>query len=146
RLYGHDVGFFAGIEALSSVPYVLGGRGHAQMIPFGLGATPISVDLHTKLGYFAADTGQPELVIPVEAEGMASDSVGGGKVGRAEALDERMVAAVADAYSCGGNLKADLADTRVRVAEVTAENLAAISRSLRPRSGAGTHPAGDGGV
>ena len=146
RLYGHDVGFFTGIEALSSVPYVLGGRGHAQMIPFGLGAIPISVDLHAKLGYFAADIGHPELVIPVEPEGMAADSVGGGNVERAEALAERMVAAVADAYSCGGDLQADLADTRVRFAEVTAENLAAISRSLRPRSGAGTHPAGDGGV
>src|SRR5699024_7482289 len=103
-------------------------------------------DLHAKLGYFAADIGHPELVIPVEPEGMAADSVGGGNVGRAEALAERMVAAVADAYSCGGDLQADLADTRVRFAEVTTENLAAISRSLRPRSGAGTHPAGDGGV
>src|SRR5699024_7954361 len=110
------------------------------------GAIPISVDLHAKLGYFAADIGHPELVIPVEPEGMEADSVGGGNVERAEALAERMVAAVADAYSCGGDLQADLADTRVRFAEVTAENLAAISRSLRPRSGAGTHPAGDGGV
>jgi polysaccharide pyruvyl transferase WcaK-like protein len=146
RLYGHDVGFFTGIELLSSVPYVLGGRGHAQMIPFGLGAIPISVDLHAKLGYFAADIGHPELVVPVEPEGMEADSAGGGAVGRAEALAERMVAAVEDAYASGSDLQADLADTRARFAEVTAENLAAISRSLRPRSGVGTHPAGDGGV
>lgn len=38
RLYGHDVGFFSGVEFFSSVPYVLGGRGHAQMIPFGVGS------------------------------------------------------------------------------------------------------------
>src|SRR5690625_7145764 len=116
------------------------------MIPFGLGAIPISVDLHAKLGYFAADIGHPELVIPVEPEGMEADSVGGRNVERAEALAERMVAAVADAYSCGGDLPADLADTGVRIAEVTAENLAATSRSLRRRSGAGTPPAGDGGA
>src|SRR5699024_1344588 len=146
RPYGHDVGFFTGIELLSSVPYVLGGRGHAQMIPFGLGAIPISVDLHAKLGYFAADIGHPELVVPIEPEGMVADSAGGGAVGRAEALSERMVAAVEDAYVSGSDLQADLADTRARFAEVTAENLAAIGRSLRPRSGVGTHPAGDGGV
>src|SRR5699024_10976019 len=146
RLYGHDVGFFTGIELLSSVPYVLGGRGHAQMIPFGLGAIPISVDLHAKLGYFAADIGHPELVAPVEPEGMEADSAGGGDVGRAEALAERMVAAVEDAYASGRDLQADLADTRARFAEVTAENLAAIHRSLRPRSGVGTHPAGESGV
>src|SRR5699024_3230356 len=144
RLYGHDVGFFTGIELLSSVPYVLGGRGHAQMIPFGLGAIPISVDLHAKLGYFAADIGHPELVVPVEPEGMEAGSAGGGDVGRAEALAERMVAAVEDAYVSGSDLQADLADTRARFAEVTVEILAGISPSLRPRSGAGTHPAGDG--
>src|SRR5699024_5022771 len=108
RRYGHDDGFFTGREALSSVPYVLGRRGHGQMIRFGRGAIPISVDLHAKLGSSAADIGHPELVIPVEPEGMAADSVGGGNVGRAEALAERMVAAVADAYSCGGDLQADL--------------------------------------
>src|SRR5699024_7386491 len=59
---------------------------------------------------------------------------------------ERMVAAVEDAYVSGSDLQADLADTRARFADVTVENLAAISRSLRPRSGVGTHPAGDGGV
>src|SRR5699024_8384666 len=139
-------GFFTGIELLSSVPYVLGGRGHAQMIPFGLGAIPISVDLHAKLVYFAADIGHPELVVPIEPEGMVADSCGGGTVERAEALTDRMFAAVQDADVPGSDRQADLADTRARFAEVTAENLAAIGRSLRPRSGVGTHPAGDGAV
>ena len=139
RLYGHDVGFFTGIERLSSVPYVLGGRGHAQMIPFGLGAIPISVDLHAKLGYFAADIGHSELVVPVGVEGMRAEAAPAGSPGgesrsSAEALAERMVAAVEDAYASGGDLQADLADTRARFAEITADNLAGINASLRSRS------------
>ncbi len=77
RLYGHDVDFFSGLELFTSVPYVLGGRGHAQMIPFGVGAIPVSVDLHAKLRYFAADIGHPELVVPVEPEGLRGGEPGG---------------------------------------------------------------------
>ncbi|WP_209371618.1 polysaccharide pyruvyl transferase family protein [Brevibacterium renqingii] len=165
RLNGHDVGFFTGIDVLSSVPYVLGGRGHAQMIPFGVGAIPISLDLHAKLGYFAADIGHPEFVVPVGPEGMRGQTPGGSidpaeaaasgdvtdgarpadvRKARAEALAERMVAALEDAYASGSDLQADLADTRARFAEVTAENLAAISRSLGPCSGVKAVPADDG--
>lgn len=155
RLYGHDVGFFSGVEFFSSVPYVLGGRGHAQMIPFGVGSIPISVDLHAKLGYFAADIGHPEFVVPVGTEGM---SVGAEERGVDEAGDEnpsgpartagdrsqaadvlaaRMVAALEDAYSHGADLQADLAETRARFADVTAENLAGIEDSVRSRSRSG---------
>ena len=156
RLYGHDAGFFSGLEFFASVPYVLGGRGHAQMIPFGVGAIPISVDLHAKLGYFAADIGHPEFVVPVGPEGM-SDGVGesassdgdrsetaetlAGRAeplaSRAEALADRMVAALEDAYSRGADLQADLAETRARFADITAENLASIRDSVRPRAGVG---------
>src|SRR5699024_7643730 len=72
----------------------------------------------------------------------------------------RVSAAVHSVFSCAGIGHPDLvipvepeameADSAgggdVGRAEATAENLVAISRSLRPRSGAGTHPAGDGGV
>lgn len=156
RLYGHDAGFFSGLEFFASVPYVLGGRGHAQMIPFGVGSIPISVDLHAKLGYFADDIGHPEFVVPVGPEGM-SDGVGeGARYGeargevaetladraetladRADALADRMVAALEDAYSRGADLQADLAETRARFADITAENLASIRDSVRPRAGVG---------
>ena len=43
RPYGSEVGFFAGFDLFASIPYVLGGRGHAQMIPFGVGSVPISL-------------------------------------------------------------------------------------------------------
>jgi polysaccharide pyruvyl transferase WcaK-like protein len=159
RLYGHDVDFFSGLELFASVPYVLGGRGHAQMIPFGVGAIPISVDLHAKLRYFADEIGHPEFVVPVDPEGMNvreegrkvdPDEAGrdidraeaGWDIDRAEAaraLAERMVSALEDAYSSGRELQADLADTRARFAEITAENLAAIHDSLSPRAGAHRH-------
>lgn len=141
RLYGHDVGFFSGVEFFSSVPYVLGGRGHAQMIPFGVGSIPISVDLHAKLGYFAADIGHPEFVVPVGAEGMSVDAdvveSDGDRSQAADALADRMVAALEDAYSRGADLQVDLAETRARFADITAENLAGIGDSVRSRTRTG---------
>ncbi|WP_426937276.1 polysaccharide pyruvyl transferase family protein [Brevibacterium sp. LE-L] len=156
RLYGHDVGFFSGLEFFASVPYVLGGRGHAQMIPFGVGSIPVSLDLHAKLGYFAADIGHPELVVPVGPEGTRPVAEAGGAdsaasmlpmgsallpigsaLDRAEAADvlaDRMVSGLEEAYSHGAELQADLADTRARFATITAENLAGIRDSLRARS------------
>jgi hypothetical protein len=160
RLYGHDVGFFSGIELFTSVPYVLGGRGHAQMIPFGVGSIPISVGLHAKLGYFASDIGHPEFVVPVGPEGMSNGESGGdidpaeaaasdastradrsaeSRVQAAETLAERMVSALEDAYASGKQLQADLADTRARFAEITAENLAAIHDSLASRGDTRSH-------
>lgn len=156
RLYGHDVGFFPGIEFFASVPYVLGGRGHAQMIPFGVGSIPISVDLHAKLGYFATDIGHPEFVVPVGAEGMSPDAgeaacsdgdrseaaevveADGDRSQAAAVLADRMVTALEDAYSRGAELQADLAETRARFADITAQNLAGIGDSVRSRAGAGS--------
>ena len=170
RLFGHDVGFFSGVEFFASVPYVLGGRGHAQMIPFGVGSIPISVDLHAKLGYFAADIGHPEFVVPVGTEGMSVgaeergvveasgvDDVGdenpsgpartaGDRSQAADVLAARMVAALEDAYSHGADLQADLAETRARFADVTAENLAGIEDSVRSRSRSGTRAGSSSGT
>ncbi|WP_167198450.1 polysaccharide pyruvyl transferase family protein [Brevibacterium pigmentatum] len=175
RLYGHDVGFFSGIDVFASVPYVLGGRGHAQMIPFGVGSIPISVDLHAKLGYFAENIGHPEFVVPVGPEGMRSGATSGGgatsgsgaEVGSgvatgtgttpgtgteagsnseaADALAARMVAALEHAYAGGADLQADLADTRARFAGVTEDNLAGIRDSLQPRTRTTPSPGWGGG-
>ena len=166
RLWGADIGFFDGFTLFSSVPYVLGGRGHAQMIPFGVGSIPLSLDLHAKLGYFAHDIGHPEFVVPVGPEGMVGDpeeraaeaeetdgdgaggaaDTGDGSVGRrADALTERIVAAVMDAYARGAELQEDLAATRQRFWEVTRDNHRAIADALgesgRPRPAVRTRSA-----
>lgn len=59
QVYGDDV-LTRGLRDLADVPFLLGCRGHAQMIPFGLGALPFSFDVHPKLGYFLSDIGRPE--------------------------------------------------------------------------------------
>ncbi|GAA1933606.1 hypothetical protein GCM10009689_11500 [Brevibacterium antiquum] len=161
RLYGSDVGFFTGFDLFSRIPYVLGGRGHAQMIPFGVGSIPISLDLHAKLGYFAHDIGHPEFVVPVGPEGMAEDSaradsdgtgVSGGAVSgdgagpdgpggdaarRVHALAQRIVDTIEHAYAQGNDLQDDLASTRQKLFDTTAENHADIRDALRPASGTG---------
>lgn len=151
RLFGPDIGFFDGFDFFSSVPYVLGGRGHAQMIPFGVGAIPLSLDLHAKLGYFASDIDHPELVIPVGPEGRASqDTVTEGvaandlseseKRERITSLAERMVAAVEAAYDRGPELQPELAGHRQRFFDLSADNLSAIRTSL----GASSTQSGNG--
>lgn len=112
-LYGPDTGWFAGFELFGSIPYVLGGRGHAQMIPFGVGSIPISLDLHAKLGYFAEDVGHADLVIPVGR---------GTEAEPAEVVAERITARVEAAYATGPELQADLADAGREFLERTARN------------------------
>ncbi|GEB23689.1 polysaccharide pyruvyl transferase family protein [Brevibacterium aurantiacum] len=153
RLYGPGVGFFAGFELFSSIPYVLGGRGHAQMIPFGVGSIPISLDLHAKLGYFAHDIGHPEFIVPVAPEGMTvddvdsySDSTGDDTDGndtysanqRARALAQRIVDTIEQAYAQGNDLQDDLASIRQNFLDITRENHLEIHDALHPGSGAGS--------
>ncbi|WP_231442346.1 hypothetical protein [Brevibacterium zhoupengii] len=143
RLYGADVGFFAGFDLFASIPYVLGGRGHAQMIPFGVGSIPISLDLHAKLGYFATDIGHSEFVVPVGPEGLSSERRGGEGTAatdsvalRAHALAERIVETIEAAYAEGNDLQGDLLTTRQDLFDTTRENHLAIAEALRSRSGA----------
>ena len=53
----------------SEYRYILGTRGHAQMVPFGMGSIPVSLLVHHKTGYFARDLGQAaklsRLAVPV---------------------------------------------------------------------------------
>lgn len=133
RLHGSDVGFFAGFDLFASIPYVLGGRGHAQMIPFGVGAIPISLDLHAKLGYFAEDIGHPEFVVPVGPQGMADESeVGRDSARRAQILARRIVDTIERAYAQGNDLQCDLLSTRQNLFDTTRDNHAVIHDLLRP--------------
>lgn len=141
RLYGSDIGFFAGFDLFASIPYVLGGRGHAQMIPFAVGSIPISLDLHAKLGYFAEDIGHPEFVVPVAPEGMADESDFGSETARrALTLAQRIVETVERAYAQGNELQDDLMSTRQDLFDTTRDNHAVIHDLLRP----GARPASTG--
>ncbi|WP_350269447.1 hypothetical protein AAFP32_12760 [Brevibacterium sp. CBA3109] len=139
RLHGPNVGFFAGFDLFASIPYVLGGRGHAQMIPFGVGSIPISLDLHAKLGYFAEDIGHPEFVVPVAPEGMADESDIGSETGcetarRALTLAQRIVDTVERAYAQGNDLQCELLSTRQDLFDLTRDNHEVIHDLLRPGS------------
>ncbi|MCK9794991.1 polysaccharide pyruvyl transferase family protein [Isoptericola sp. 4D.3] len=49
---------------------VVGMRGHAGMIPFGLGTPILSLVSHPKLRYFLEDVGQPDWGVPVHEAGL----------------------------------------------------------------------------
>ena len=63
RLDGVNRGVFAGLEYYGRLPLTIGMRGHAQMIPFGMGNGIISVAARDKLRYFTRDIGRPELAV-----------------------------------------------------------------------------------
>lgn len=62
----YDVRYFTGsttediLRFYRSVDLVVGMRGHAQMIPFGVGTPIISLVAHDKMGWFLDDIGHPE--------------------------------------------------------------------------------------
>ncbi|AFY47776.1 methyltransferase family protein [Nostoc sp. PCC 7524] len=57
----------ASIDAYSDVSLAIGMRGHAQMIPFGLGCPILSLISHDKLGFFLEDIEHPEWGIEVKS-------------------------------------------------------------------------------
>lgn len=118
RLHGPDVDYRAGYELFAGTPVVLGGRGHAQLIPFGAGSIPISLDLHNKLRYFAADVGHPEFTLAAEPE----------------RLGERIVESVAAAWEQRDQLQGDLAAVQQEWMEISQQNLAGIYEAVAGRS------------
>lgn len=113
RAYGEDV-LTRGIRELSTVPFLLGCRGHAQMIPFGLGAMPFSMDVHPKLGYFLSDIGRPEWrVDPADTD-----------------FGPTMVAAIEDTWEYKEENRAHLASRQSDFLDVTVANLDTIFERL----------------
>lgn len=121
RLYGPDVDFRAGYELFASTPLVVGGRGHAQLIPFGAGSIPISLDLHNKLRYFASDVGHPELTLAAGPQG----------------LRERIVESATAAWQQREALQTDLAAVQREWMEISETNLAGIYQALAGRPAPG---------
>lgn len=62
RLFGARSRLFDGVDLFRHVPFILGNRGHGQMVPFGVNSAPFSVFVHNKLRYFAQDIGRPDWV------------------------------------------------------------------------------------
>ena len=62
-LDGVNRGLYDGLAYYSRLPLTIGMRGHAQMIPFGMGNGIISVAARDKLRYFTDDIGHPERAI-----------------------------------------------------------------------------------
>ena len=56
---------------LRSVGVVVAMRGHAQMIPFGLGIPFVTIDSHPKTRYFANDAGIGEFVVDADSTSIA---------------------------------------------------------------------------
>jgi len=113
-LWGSRDVLFRGVAELADLPVVLGTRGHAQMVPFGMGAVPLSLAVHHKTGYFASDLGHPEWVLDP----------------RADAFTDDLYATVHDVTERRVELRAEIAATRRRLYDTTLDNLATIYERL----------------
>lgn len=114
RLFGHPDVLFTGVRTLARLPVFLGTRGHAQMVPFGVGAVPLSLDLHPKTGYFAQDIGHPEWVLDPRRDDFA----------------EVLYRTVHEVEEQRAVLRAELDATQGHLADVTARNLTDIYTAL----------------
>jgi len=113
-LDGVNRGLYDGLAYYGRLPLTIGMRGHAQMIPFGMGNGIISVAARDKLRYFTEDIGHPELAVDPR-DGDWSTQV----------LD--LVDAWFGDFAAS---RAELASVRDRLWNTTLENLASISRTL----------------
>ena len=114
KLFGNRDVLYKGVEYFADLPYVLGTRGHAQMVPFGMGSIPVSLLVHNKTGYFARDIGHPEWAVDPREDGFA----------------DRLYAVLHEVEERRSELRAELAEVRERFYRVTLDNLAAIYARL----------------
>jgi hypothetical protein len=118
-LDGVNRGLYEGLAYYGRLPLTIGMRGHAQMIPFGMGNGIISVAARDKLRYFTDDIGHPELAIDPR-DGDWSTQV----------LD------LVDAwFGDFASSRAGFAATRERLWRTTLDNMAGISRTLTGDAG-----------
>ncbi|MFC8599929.1 polysaccharide pyruvyl transferase family protein [Isoptericola sp. NPDC057191] len=113
-LWGRRDVLFTGLEALADLPVILGTRGHAQMVPFGMGAIPLSLYVHHKTRYFATDIGHAEWALDPRAETFTDD----------------LYRTVHDVTERQAALRDELAVTRRGLYDTTLANLATIYERL----------------
>ena len=124
KLFGDRDGLYKGVEYFADLPYFLGTRGHAQMVPFGMGAIPVSLLVHHKTGYFARDLGHPEWAVDPRQDGFA----------------DRLYDVLRDVEERRTELRTELAEVRERFYRTTLDNLATIYSSAHRRDrGPGAH-------
>jgi polysaccharide pyruvyl transferase WcaK-like protein len=114
KLFGDQDVLFKGVEYFADLPYFLGTRGHAQMVPFGMGSIPVSLLVHHKTGYFAGDIGHPEWAVDPRKDGFA----------------DRLYTVLHEVEERRTELRAELASVRERFYQVTLDNLATIYARL----------------
>ena len=116
----YDVCHFTGVKTedilrfYRSVDLVVGMRGHAQMIPFGVGTPIISLIAHDKMGWFLDDIGHPEWGVDFNDPDFS----------------DRLKQTFVDA---DGNLegqRAEIANARERLWALTRENVATVRDAL----------------
>ena len=125
RLFDDPDGLYKGVDVSARLPYMLGTRGHAQMVPFGMGAIPLSVLVHNKLGYFARDIGHPELAVDP----------------RKDNFPHRLYTTIREADENLTELQGELDVVRHRFYTQTLENLATIYLRLTGLTVPATHSA-----
>jgi polysaccharide pyruvyl transferase WcaK-like protein len=124
-LFDDPDGLYKGVEVSARLPYMLGMRGHAQMVPFGMGAIPLSVLVHNKLGYFARDIGHPELAVDPRQDDFA----------------HRLYTTIREVDENLTELQGELDVVREHFYAQTLENLATIYQRLTGQEVPATHVA-----
>lgn len=125
KLFGDRDVLYRGVEYLADLPYLLGTRGHAQMVPFGMGTIPVSLLVHHKTGYFARDIGHPEWAVDP----------------RQDDFPARLYQLLHEVDEHRTELRAELAGVRERFYRTTLDNLAAIYQRLTGGAVAPEHTA-----
>lgn len=114
----HDIFYlrdiFEPLRYIASTAISVGMRGHAQMIPFGLGNPIVSLFTHNKLKYFLDDIGFPELLVDVRQKNFA----------------DKLVEKVEMLHNNIGSIRASFFQKQLDLFRVTMGNLADIERKL----------------
>ncbi|MFE7407450.1 polysaccharide pyruvyl transferase family protein [Isoptericola sp. NPDC057559] len=113
-LWGSRDVLFQGVEEFAGLPVILGTRGHAQMVPLGMGTIPLSLYVHHKTRYFATDIGHAEWALDPRAGTFTDD----------------LYRTVHDVTERQGELRDELAVTRRGLYDTTLANLATIYERL----------------
>ncbi|MFC8800915.1 polysaccharide pyruvyl transferase family protein [Promicromonospora sp. NPDC057138] len=113
-LWGNRDVLYQGIEYFADLPIILGTRGHAQMVPFGMGTIPLSLYVHHKIRYFATDIGHADWAIDP----------------RADDFQGTLYKTINEAHERQPELRKELADVRQGFFDTSLNNLAGIYKSL----------------
>jgi len=114
----YDLPVEEGYELYRRAGVVVGMRGHATMIPFGLGTPVLSLVSHPKLRFFLEDIGRPEWGFDVHAPGLAG------------AMAERTL----DVLERQEHYRQDVAELQLELLAAIQGRLTAFAAGLSPRS------------